>query len=176
MIINTLFLSSLCIFIFSYLNPMNPDVLGFVQIWNPNVVGNYFSHCTIFLLAFSKKIDKTIIFYCSLLMIFSFFTYSKASWLLILVNSVSMFLIMNKQKKLIFLLIFISFIIYYNETVLNILTLIQAKIEASGFEGSAASGSSVGARLGLAYSGFLMFLQNPFLELVLVILVSQMMC
>ena len=54
-IVYTLFFSSVCVFTFAYLNPMNPDVLGFVQIWNPNVIGNYLIHCVILIIVLSEK-------------------------------------------------------------------------------------------------------------------------
>lgn len=161
-IINVLFLSSLCVFVFAYLNPMNPDVLGFVQIWNPNVVGNYIIHCVILILVLSEKLNKKIIIFCLSLLLFSFFTYSKASWIMIFILFISIFININKFQKLIFLIVFGLLIIYNVESVLSINTLLNAKIDASRFGESAASGSSIGARIGLAYSGFLMFLENPF--------------
>ncbi|MDG1245039.1 MAG: O-antigen ligase family protein [Polaribacter sp.] len=160
-IIDVLFFSSACVFVFAYLNPMNPDVLGFVQIWNPNVIGNYFTHCIILILVLSEKLNKKIIIFCLLLSVFSFFTYSKASWILIFLIFISIFININKFQKFIFLIVFVLLIKYNIESISAINTLINAKIDASGFDGSAASGSSVGARVGLAYSGLLMFLENP---------------
>ena len=160
-IINVLFFSSLFVFVFAYLNPMNPDVLGFVQIWNPNVVGNYFIHCVILILILSEKLNKIKIIFCISLLLFSFFTYSKASWIMIFLIFISIFINSNKSQKFIFLIVFALLIKYNIESVSAINTLVNAKIEASEFEGSAASGSSVGARIGLAYSGLLMFLENP---------------
>lgn len=160
-IIDILFYSSLCMFIFAYLNPMNLDVLGFVQIWNPNVLANYFLHCVAIILVLSKKISKKILMYCFLLLIFSFFTYSKASWLLIFLYLVIIFINISRLNQLIFLLIFALLFTYNTEYLSSLNILLNSKIDASGFGGTAASGSSVGARIGLAYSGFLMFLKNP---------------
>jgi O-antigen ligase len=74
---------------------------------------------------------------------------------------ISIFININKFQKFIFLIVFVLLIKYNIESISAINTLINAKIDASGFDGSAASGSSVGARVGLAYSGLLMFLENP---------------
>ncbi|MDB4763573.1 O-antigen ligase family protein, partial [Akkermansiaceae bacterium] len=160
-IIKILFISASLIFVLAYINPMNEDVLGFVQIWNPNVVGNHLAHCVILILALSGKIDKRTIILCLLLLSFSFFTYSKASWLLICFSSLAIFIKIQRFHKVIFLLGLIFLIRYNAETISTINILFNAKLDASDFFGTAASGSSVGARIGLAYSGFLMFLENP---------------
>ena len=120
-----------------------------------------FTHCIILILVLSEKLNKKIITFCLLLLVFSFFTYSKASWIMIFLIFISIFINTNKFKKFIFLIVFALLIKYNIESISAINTLINAKIDASGFDGSAASGSSVGARVGLAYSGLLMFLENP---------------
>jgi len=160
-IIYILFISSIIVFLFSYMYPMNPDVLGFVQIWNPNVVGNYITHSFIVILVLSGKLNLRVISLIFILLIASFFTYSKASWIMIFLTFVVTFVNLNRLYKFIVLIILAVLIGYNSEGITAISTLVNAKITASGFEGSAASGSSVGARLGLAYSGFLMFLKSP---------------
>ncbi len=156
-----LFFSATVVFIFAYFNPLNPDVLGFVQIWNPNVVGNYLIHCIILILVLDRELNKKTLLYCFLLLIFSFFTYSKATWLMIILISISVFIVVNRFQKLIFLIVLISFIYLNPELISAINILFDAKIDASGIGSSAAAGSTIGARIGLAYSGFLMFLENP---------------
>lgn len=160
-IIYIIFFSSLTIFTFAYLNPMNSDVLGFVQIWNPNVIGNYLGHCVVLILVLSEKLNYEKIILCTLLLFFSFFTYSKASWIIIFLISITIFIKVSNSKKFILLILLALFIKYNIDVLIDVQTLINTKILHSNFEGSAASGSSVGARIGLAYSGLLMFLENP---------------
>ena len=156
-----LFLASIIIFVFAYLNPMNPDVLGFVQIWNPNVVGLSIIHFIVLIILFSSNIKYSSIIILILLS-FSFFTYSKAIWLLISLILLYLFWFSNFSVKL-FLFSLILFIIYINFDFFNsFLILIDSKIIATGFDKTAAEGSSSGARFGLALSGFKMFLENPF--------------
>lgn len=161
-----LFLSGIIVFYIAYQNPMNDDVLGFVQIWNPNVLGNaIIFHALLIILLSNDSLDLVDSIYALVLLGASFFTYSKASWLLILV--IMPYLIFRQKKKVKIGLILISALLAWNysdqllEISDNIMTLVESKIIASGFDKNAVQGSSVGARYGLALSGFLMFLKSP---------------
>ena len=163
-----LFLSGIIVFLVAYNNPMNPDVLGFVQIWNPNVIGNVLVlHVLLILLISDSAPDVIDQFYAVILLIASFFTYSKATWLLILI--IMLFLILRQSKKVKIGLILSSvFIVWYfggqlKEIGDSVAILVESKINASGFNKNAAQGSSIGARYGLALSGLLMFFRNPIL-------------
>lgn len=160
----------------AYLNPMNPDVLGTVQIFNPNVIGNILSFSCIFLvllmyLGANKVINSCLFIIC---FSFAFFTYSKATWVMLIISLLAFVLFFKQQfskfnllKKIlaiIILMILIQSITSskkYNEFMSVGKIILTSKIENSGFGSSASEGSSVGARLGLSYSGFYMFLQSP---------------
>ena len=95
---NAIFFSGALVFYFAYTNPMNPDVLGFVQIWNPNVIGNMLIFHTLLLLIISKKkLDILTTMYCVILLFFAFFTYSKATWILIVL--IIPYLVLNQSLK-----------------------------------------------------------------------------
>lgn len=160
------FLSGIIIFIFAYQNPMNDDVLGFVQIWNPNVVGNaLIFHVILIILLSDKTSHLSDFFYAVFLLAASFFTYSKASWLLILVIMPYLILTQTKTVKIGLILTSVLLACHYSNELLEISNsieiLVESKISASGFDKSASQGSSVGARYGLALSGLLMFLKSP---------------
>ena len=160
----------------AYLNPMNPDVLGIVQIFNPNVIGNVLSVSCLFIVLLiylgANKILSLILF--SICFSFAIFTYSKATWLMLIIGLVSLFVlfkqyysIFTRFRKIVIismLLAICSYIGTRDEFKASIELgelIIDSKIENSGFGSSASEGSSVGARYGLSYSGFYMFLQSP---------------
>lgn len=160
----------------AYLNPMNPDVLGIVQIFNPNVIGNILSFSCLFLvllmyLGANKCLSITLYTICFSLAIF---TYSKATWLMLIIGLLALFIYFKQyfflltriRKTLIIglLLAISSYVGTRDEFKASIELgelIIDSKISNSGFGSSAAEGSSVGARYGLSYSGFYMFLQSP---------------
>jgi hypothetical protein len=160
----------------AYFNPMNPDVLGIVQIFNPNVIGNILSISCLFLvllmyLGANKFLSLSLFTICFSLAIF---TYSKATWLMLIISLLALlfyfkqyfFLLTRIRKLLIFCLLLAigSYIGTRDEFKASIELgelIIDSKITNSGFGSSASEGSSVGARYGLSYSGFYMFLQSP---------------
>lgn len=161
----------------AYLNPMNPDVLGTVQIFNPNVIGNILSFACIFLVILlylgANKFISILLF--GICFIIAIFTYSKATWLMLFISFFGLTLYFkNKYLKLkyfskLFVLCILltgSYLITTSNQFKNIIELgsiiIDSKITNSGFGESAAEGSSVGARYGLSYSGYYMFLHSPF--------------
>ena len=160
----------------AYLNPMNPDVLGIVQIFNPNVIGNILSFSCLFLvllmyLGANKLLSISLFTICFSLAIF---TYSKATWVMLIISLLALFIYLKQyfflltriRKSLIvgLLLAIGSYIGTSDEFKASIELgelIIDSKITNSGFGSSASEGSSVGARYGLSYSGFYMFLQSP---------------
>jgi len=163
---HSLFISSCLVFFTAYLNPMNPDVLGFVQIWNPNVVGNMLIfHAILLLLIADNRINIITTIEVLIILFFAFFTYSKATWLMICLVVPGVFIRQNRYalsisfiSVLVIALVYADNVHYLYE---NVSTLVESKITNSGFGKTASGGSSVGARYGLALSGFLMFLNSP---------------
>lgn len=160
----------------AYLNPMNPDVLGIVQIFNPNVIGNILSFSCLFLVLLmylgANKLVSLFLF--TICFSFAIFTYSKATWLMLIICLLALFFyfkqyysFLTRIGKILFigLLVLISFYLgtrdVFKASVQLGQVIIDSKIENSGFGSSASEGSSVGARYGLSYSGFYMFLQSP---------------
>lgn len=156
-------------FYFSYQNPMNEDVVGFVQIFNPNVLGVALVVSSYMLLLLQIKSNGVAKFVgCGVLLYCSVFTYSKGAWLLgssaFIVSSLLLLSAGNRLTQ-----IFIGFcLVFVAVKGLSALAdsaffvLLQAKISATDFGATAASGGSFSARVGLILSAFLMFVDNPF--------------
>lgn len=159
--------------IVAYLNPMNPDVLGTPQIFNPNVIGNVLA-ASIVLSAltimdghpFSGSMSATV---AALL---SFFTFSKGTWLMSILGLIACYLALRSMKdkgsgvaltvgKYVAYVVFASFVYVAYESWETISLVMEAKIAATEFESSAAEGGSFAARWGLILSAVHMFLANP---------------
>jgi hypothetical protein len=157
------------------LNPMNPDVLGVPQIFNPNVIGN--------VLAISIVMCSLIILHCRPVLgvllavpaaVIGFFTFSKGTWLMCTLALLVCYLALTALQgpKVAWTLRWGRYVSYavlaalvygafqFSELVWII---IEAKISATDFEASAAQGGSFSARWGLIISAIRMFLMNPFL-------------
>ena len=69
----------------SYLRPTSEDVLGFVMLWNPNVIGNMLAVGILFasLLIFDGRLVQATVFML-ICLVLSIFTYSKGTWLMVL--------------------------------------------------------------------------------------------
>lgn len=162
MLANILFSVSVFIFILAYINPMNPDVLGFVQIWNPNVIGQSILHNAIIIYILNYK-DRNPIRLLQVIILagFAIFTYSKASWILAIAILITVFYGLKGSMKLIIVAFFTIYIFNNSKLLEPIYTLGKSKIEATEFDKSAAEGGSVGARFGLALSATKMFLKRP---------------
>ncbi len=155
------------------LNPMNPDVLGVPQIFNPNVIGN--------VLAISIVMCSTIILQGRPVLgvvlavpaaVIGFFTFSKGTWLMCTLAVLACYLALTalKGSKVAWSLRwgqYISYVIlaglvygvFQFSEVVSI--IIEAKIAATDFEASAAEGGSFSARWGLIIAAIQMFLMNP---------------
>jgi len=161
--------------IVAFFNPMNPDVLGTRQIFNPNVIGNVLAVsiglCSLGVVMGSAAFASAI---AALAAILGFFTFSKGTWLMMLFSLVAMFVALVasaiKPKGLIiklgkvvavFVLLGLIGVAYtFRDTVYNI---VEAKIVATEFDATAEEGGSFSARAGLMLSAYKMFLMNPFL-------------
>lgn len=157
------------------LNPMNPDVLGVPQIFNPNVIGN--------VLAISIVMCSTIILQGRPVLgvvlavpaaIIGFFTFSKGTWLMCTLAVLACYLALTalKGSKVAWSLRwgrYVSYAIlaglFYGAFLFSevIWLIIEAKIAATEFEASAAEGGSFSARWGLIIAAIRMFLMNPLL-------------
>lgn len=155
------------------LNPMNPDVLGVPQIFNPNVIGN--------VLAISIVMCSTIILQGRPVLgvvlavpaaVIGFFTFSKGTWLMCTLAVLACYLALTalKGSKVAWSLRWGQYVSYailaglvygafqFSEVVWII---IEAKIAATDFEASAAEGGSFSARWGLIIAAIRMLLMNP---------------
>jgi hypothetical protein len=83
LLLKSFIVGGLVTFFFAYKNPMNPDVLGFVQIFNPNVIGVIISvACFMILLLQLRSNDISKPFLCACFFFLTIFTFSKGAWLL----------------------------------------------------------------------------------------------
>lgn len=159
--------------IIALLNPMNPDVLGTPQMFNPNVIGNVLASSIVIssIIILNGRLNVGLLI-ALCLMILSVFTFSKGTWLMaafamaclfvsilmLFKSSCVRFNIYLKAGMTIMLGIFIV-IVVTNWDIL--ILLVRAKIEATEFQATAAEGGSFSARLGLIWSSLRMSLLNP---------------
>lgn len=157
------------------LNPMNPDVLGVPQIFNPNVIGNVLAisivMCSIVILHGRPVLG---VLFAVPAAVIGFFTFSKGTWLMCTLAVLACYLALTalQGSKVAWTLRWGRYVSYailaglvygafqFSEVVWII---IEAKIAATDFEASAAEGGSVSARWGLIISAIRMFLMNPLL-------------
>lgn len=161
--------------ILALLNPMNPDVLGTPQIFNPNVIGNVLSvaivFCSFIIMAGYPVIAGVLALGAATI---GFFTFSKGTWLMLLSGLLACYLALKsldhrsagaalKYGKYLAYAIFASFLymVYANWETVSI--IFQAKIAATEFNASAAEGGSLSARAGLILAALHMFVMNPLL-------------
>lgn len=155
------------------MNPMNPDVLGTPQIFNPNVIGNVLAvsivFCSFLILAGFPLVGSGLAFAA---FIIALFTFSKGTWLMSLLGlgACVMALISSSAVKakaamrwgrygaVVLLGVLIYMANFYGDV---IFLVIEAKINATEFGATAAEGGSFSARAGLMLSAFRMFLMNP---------------
>ncbi|GHE53446.1 O-antigen ligase family protein [Roseivirga thermotolerans] len=165
--------------IVAYNNPMNPDLIGTIQIFNPNVIGNILVFSSLFCI-YGLKIDKRktirriLVIQFFTCFVIGLFTFSKATWLMLVVCQIVFFshfwkylTNLSLYKRLTAFLVLVVGIYWLTQTeefqaAWKLGTvLLESKIAVSGFGESAGGGSSVGARVGLSYSGFLMAAEHP---------------
>jgi hypothetical protein len=157
------------------LNPMNPDVLGVPQIFNPNVIGNVLAisvvMCSIIILHGRPVLGVLLGVPATVI---GFFTFSKGTWLMCTLAVLACYLALtalqgSKVAWTVRLGRYVSYAIlavlvygaFQFREVISI--IIEAKIAATDFEASAAEGGSFSARWGLILSAIKMFLMNPLL-------------
>ncbi len=167
----------------AYLNPLNMDAGGIVQIYNPNVIGN--------LIAVSLVLGSIEAMHVACLSNFilmsagtclSAFTFSKGTWLMVLFSNIAWIIaiinlryiqsgcreigsIKNKLVKyypIIIIILMISGVYFllrfYGET---IQLVFEAKQNNTQILSSAQEGGTVAARLGLILSALRIFSLNP---------------
>lgn len=159
----------------AFLNPMNPNVLGTPQIFNPNVIGNVLSVavaiCSFVIMGGYPIIGGLLAVFAASI---AFFTFSKGTWLMAIFGLSACFLALaslgNRNTKytpkygkylgcLLFAILFFVLYDFWDKVFL----IVEAKIAATDFGASAAEGGSFSARAGLMLSAFYMFLMNPLL-------------
>ena len=152
----------------AYLNPRNLDILGTVQLFNPNVIGTIMvvsaAMATVFLKNSSIILKSFLI---ATLLFLSFYTFSKSSWLIAILVLYSFFVIeifysKNIRDKVTFSLIFV--VPVFSIIALNfdlIYMLFYTKYLTTDFGLTAAEGNSFQARWGLIYSSIIIWTENP---------------
>ncbi len=159
----------------AYQFPMNPDVLGTRQIFNPNVIGNVLAVSVgLCSLVITRGWIVTGIFLAIVSSTIAVFTFSKGTWLMILAGWGACYLalaassspgagaIRKVAKCLGYVgLVAIVAVAYNNRETLS--TLVRAKIAATEFGASAQEGGSFSARVGLMKSAIYMAASNPLL-------------
>lgn len=156
------------------LNPMNPDVWGTPQMFNPNVIGNVLAVAvfiaSLIILKKSQIIGSMIAVSAAVL---GFFTFSKGTWLMVIFGLVACLIAISSltpgknhqfatRLGKVFsysILIFLTYVIYEYWELISL--VVEAKIYATDFEASAAEGGSFSARVGLILSATKMFIMNP---------------
>lgn len=159
----------------AFLNPMNPDVLGTRQIFNPNVIGNILAVSIIFcsfVIFHGYPMVGGILAVCAA--VISFFTFSKGTWLMSAFALIACYLALAspggrhasrvlKYGKYTRYLVLGSLLYVGYEFWGVIALIVQAKLAATDFAATAAEGGSFSARVGLILSASHMFLMNPIL-------------
>ena len=159
--------------IVAILNPMNPDVLGTPQMFNPNVIGNALAAavamCSFLILSGRPLLGGALAAGAAIL---SFFTFSKGAWLMSALGLLACYLAMasaNSGRGRFQLVRFGGYAVFIGVIAIlyhywDLVSLVvQAKIFATDFEATAAEGGSFSARAGLIFSAVLMFVRNPLL-------------
>jgi O-antigen ligase len=157
------------------LNPMNPDVLGTPQIFNPNVIGNVLSVAVVlasFVMLRGRALAGGLLAVAAALI--AFFTFSKGTWLMTALGLVACALALGQARAVMptlgsrltrwlaaGLLVGLGLVVVGNWELVSL--IVEAKIAATEFEASAAEGGSFSARFGLILSAIHMFLSNPLL-------------
>jgi len=159
----------------AFLNPMNPDVLGTPQIFNPNVIGNVLSvsivYCSFAILS-GYTVYGALLAVCAT--VIAFFTFSKGTWLMSTFAIIACNLALKslgsrntslsfKYGKYLAYIVFATLLYVVYEFWGVVSLIVEAKIAATDFEASAVGGGSFSARVGLILSSIYMFLMNPLL-------------
>jgi hypothetical protein len=161
--------------VIALLNPMNPDVLGVPQIFNPNVIGNVLAisivMCSFVILRGRPVLGVLLAVPAAVV---GFFTFSKGTWLMCMLALLACYLALTALQGAMVLktyrwgryvsysiLLGLTYSVFYFGDIL--LLIVEAKIAATDFQATASEGGSVSARWGLIISAIRMFLMNPLL-------------
>ncbi len=156
--------------IVAYLMPSNPDMLGFVVLWNPNVVGNMLAFGALLasLLIFEGRIAAASLFLFAFLLL-SVFTYSKGTWLMVILGLIAFVIALHEHSggqvrrvgKRILVAGILGLILlgaaYFDE----LYELVRFKIATTQIDDSAVEGSTTAARWGFVKASLLLVLENP---------------
>lgn len=154
----------------AYLNPGNDDVFGFPVLWNPNVIGNMLAMGVLWssLMVFEGRFAIASVFLL-IFSVLSIFTYSKGTWLMILLSAVAIGIAVyggsgargRHVGKFIFLGVFTVLVglgTYYYEP---LSALIEFKIFTTQLGDTAAEGGTAAARWGFVVASLSMAADNP---------------
>lgn len=161
--------------IVALLNPMNPDVLGTPQIYNPNVIGNALSVAVVLCsMAILQGYSVSGAVLAVVAAIIAFFTFSKGTWLMATLGLLACYFALRgtgqhasgrllKAGKYVACLLFVGlfYVVYRYWDVISV--VVETKIAVTEFQSTAAEGGSFSARYGLILSAIRMFLMNPLL-------------
>lgn len=159
----------------AFLNPMNPDVFGTPQIFNPNVIGNALSAaivlCALAILT-GRTLSGSLLAVAAILL--AFFTFSKGAWLMSIMALGACYLALGslrgsgdvfalKVGRWVSYVVFgtLALVVYQYWGLISL--VVEAKIAATDFGASATEGGSFSARVGLIQSALRMATMNPLL-------------
>jgi len=156
----------------AYLRPASQDVLGFVMLWNPNVIGNMLALGVLFsslLILGSLPLPATA---CMLVcMVLSIFTYSKGTWLMVLLGLVACLIALRatgdprvvRAGRYILgtAVIGLGLVVFQHWDALY--TLVSFKLETTQLGDTAAEGGTTAARWGFVVASMVMAVDSPVL-------------
>lgn len=157
--------------IIAYLNPSQNDVLGFLVLWNPNVVGNILAIGIVLasLLILSGRFIPAL-FFISAFVILAVFTYSKGTWLMSLLGLIAclvaaLSLKMDRRTWMVGKLVFIAGIggvlAIGIQNYDALYELVSFKLVTTQLDDSASEGGTFAARYGFALASLQLALENP---------------
>lgn len=154
----------------AYLNPGNDDVFGFPVLWNPNVVGNMLAMGVLWssLLVFEGRLATASVFLL-VFSVLSIFTYSKGTWLMILLSSAAVAIAVyggagargRHIGKFLFMgvtAVLVGLGTYFYEP---LSALVEFKIFTTQLGDTAAEGGTAAARWGFVVASTNMAADNP---------------
>lgn len=153
----------------AYLFPASEPLDGFVMLSNPNVVGNMLSVGTLFvtILLFERRF-RTATFFLISFLVFSVFTFSKGTWLMMLLSLTACLIAFfasdskaSRMGKNVFVVAFFAMVllVVYEREVLY--ELVVFKLATTQLGDSASEGGTVAARWGFVQASLQLMLENP---------------
>ncbi len=156
----------------SYLRPTSEDVLGFVMLWNPNVIGNMLAVGILFasLLIFDGRLVRASVFML-ICLVLSIFTYSKGTWLMALAGLLACLIAMRASSgtagarlgRWILGLSLLGLVALVARNFDALYDLVAFKLFTTQLGDTAAEGGTAAARWGFVEVSFQLALEHPLL-------------